>query len=77
MQRTGDSRTCQILSSRTIKRLASVMCGLHHVRGNEKRGVFWFSLKTKVNGLSVVWPQNLWDGFSSVYVSKPIAMVCE
>jgi hypothetical protein len=22
------------------------------------------SLKTKVNGLSVVWPQNHWDGFS-------------
>jgi hypothetical protein len=21
------------------------------------------SLKTKVNGLSVVWPQNHWDGF--------------
>jgi hypothetical protein len=25
----------------------------------------------------MVWPQNLWDGFSSVYVSKPMAMVCE
>jgi hypothetical protein len=24
------------------------------------------SLKTKVDGLSVVWPQNHWDGFSSV-----------
>jgi hypothetical protein len=22
------------------------------------------SLKTKVNGLSVVWPQNHWNGFS-------------
>jgi hypothetical protein len=39
--------------------------------------VSWFSLKTKVNSLSMVWPQNLWDGFSSVYVSKPMAMVCE
>jgi hypothetical protein len=35
------------------------------------------SLKTKVDGLSVVWPQNHWDGFSSVWASKPMAMVCE
>jgi hypothetical protein len=25
--------------------------------------VFWLSLKIKVDGLSVVWPQNHWDGF--------------
>jgi hypothetical protein len=25
--------------------------------------VSYLSLKTKVNGLSVVWPQNHWDGF--------------
>jgi hypothetical protein len=25
--------------------------------------VFWLSLRTKVNGLSMVWPQNHWDGF--------------
>jgi hypothetical protein len=25
--------------------------------------VSWLSFKTKVNGLSVVWPQNHWDGF--------------
>jgi hypothetical protein len=25
--------------------------------------VSWLSLKTEVNGLSVVWPQNHWDGF--------------
>jgi hypothetical protein len=25
------------------------------------------SLKTKVNGLSVVWPQNHWDGLSVVW----------
>jgi hypothetical protein len=25
--------------------------------------VFWLSLKTKVDGLSVVWTQNHWDGF--------------
>jgi hypothetical protein len=31
-----------------------------------RRGVrvSWLSLKTKVNCLSVVWPQNNWDGFS-------------
>jgi hypothetical protein len=25
--------------------------------------ISWLSLKTKVDGLSVVWPQNHWDGF--------------
>jgi hypothetical protein len=25
--------------------------------------VSWLSLKTKVDSLSVVWPQNHWDGF--------------
>jgi hypothetical protein len=39
--------------------------------------VSWLSLKTKVNGLSVVWPQNHWDGFSLVCASKPMATVCE
>jgi hypothetical protein len=35
------------------------------------------SLKIKVDGLSVIWPQNYWDGFSSVWVLKPMAIVCE
>jgi hypothetical protein len=39
--------------------------------------VSWLSLKTKVDGLSVVWPENHWDGFSSVWASKPMATVCE
>jgi hypothetical protein len=39
--------------------------------------VSWLCLKTKVDGLSVVWPQNHWDGFSSVWASKPMAMVYE
>jgi hypothetical protein len=39
--------------------------------------VSWLSLKIKVDGLSVVWPQNYWDGFSSVWVLKPMAIVCE
>jgi hypothetical protein len=32
------------------------------------------SLKTKVDGLSVVWPQNHWDGFFGL-ASKPVATV--
>jgi hypothetical protein len=32
------------------------------------------SLKTKVDGLSVVWPQNYWDGFLCL-ASKPVMMV--
>jgi hypothetical protein len=35
------------------------------------------SLKTTVDGLSVIWPQNHWDGFSSVWASKPMVIVCE
>jgi hypothetical protein len=30
---------------------------------NRSRRVSWLSLKTKVNDLPVVWPQNYWDGF--------------
>jgi hypothetical protein len=33
--------------------------------------------QTKVDGLSVVWPQNHWDGFSLVLALKPMATVCE
>jgi hypothetical protein len=36
--------------------------------------VFWFSLKTGGNGLSVVWPQNHYDGFL-IWVSKPRSTV--
>jgi hypothetical protein len=32
------------------------------------------SLKTNNDGLSVVWPQNYWDGFSGL-ASKPVATV--
>jgi hypothetical protein len=39
--------------------------------------VFWLSLKTKVDGLSVVWPQNHWDGLSSVWASKLMVTVSE
>jgi hypothetical protein len=48
--------------------------------------VSWLSLKTTADGLSVVWPQNHWDGFSRfglkpmtsgflVWSSKPAATV--
>jgi hypothetical protein len=39
--------------------------------------VSWLSRKIKVDGLSVVWPQNHWDSFSSVWASKPMTTVCE
>jgi hypothetical protein len=35
------------------------------------------SLKTKIDSLLVVCPQNHWVGFSSVWASKPMATVCE
>jgi hypothetical protein len=55
---------------------------LHRMRSTPctwRRGaqVSWLSLKTKVDGLSVVWPQNHWDGFSSVWTSKSMATVYE
>jgi hypothetical protein len=56
--------------------------GWHRVRSapcTRRRGarVSWLSLKTKVDGLSVIWPQNHWDGFSSVWASELVATVCE
>jgi hypothetical protein len=39
--------------------------------------VSWLSLKTKVDGLSVVWPQNHCDDFSSFWASKRMVMICE
>jgi hypothetical protein len=54
--------------------------GWRHVRSAPcmwRRGarVSWLSLKTKVDGLSVVWPQNHWDDASSVWASKPVVIV--
>jgi hypothetical protein len=56
--------------------------GWHRVRSAPctwRRGarISWLSLKTNVDGLSAVWPQNHWDGFSLVWASKPMATVCE
>jgi hypothetical protein len=61
MQRIGDGRTDRVLGGRTIGRSGDAVCGLHRARGAQ---VSLLSLKTKVNVLSVVWPQNHWDGFS-------------
>jgi hypothetical protein len=46
--------------------------GWHRVRSALcmwRRGarVSWLSLKTKVDGLSMVWPQNYWDSLSVVW----------
>jgi hypothetical protein len=60
VQRIGDGHTGRVLGGRMVRRLGDVMCGLHHSRGDEERRVSWLSLKTKVDGLLVVWPQNHW-----------------
>jgi hypothetical protein len=41
---------------------------------SQRARVSWLRLKTKVDGLSVIWPQNHWDGFSGL-TSKPVATV--
>jgi hypothetical protein len=46
---------------------------LYTWRRREAR-VFWFSLKTDGDGLSVVWPQNQYGGFL-IWASKPRSMV--
>jgi hypothetical protein len=38
VQRTGDSRTGRVLGGRATERSGGAMCGLHHARGDEKRG---------------------------------------
>jgi hypothetical protein len=38
MQRTGDGRTGRILGGQTIGRSGDVVCSLHCIRGDEKRG---------------------------------------
>jgi hypothetical protein len=60
VQRTEDGHTGQVLSGRMIGRSGDAVCGVHRARGAR---VSWLSLKTKVYDLSVVWPQNHWDGF--------------
>jgi hypothetical protein len=38
VQRTGDSRTGQVLSGRTIERSSGALCGLHRAHGDEECG---------------------------------------
>jgi hypothetical protein len=66
VQRNRNGRTGRVLDGQTIERSGGTVCGLHRACGDEERGFFCLSLKTKVDGLSVVWPQNHYDGFSSV-----------
>jgi hypothetical protein len=66
VQRTRDSRTGQVLDGRMIGRSGDVMYGLHHTRADGGARISWLSLKTKVDGLLVVWSQNHWDGLSVV-----------
>jgi hypothetical protein len=40
IQKTGDGRTCRILSGRTIGRSGDAVCGLYHACGDEERGFF-------------------------------------
>jgi hypothetical protein len=39
------------------------VCDLHRTRRDDELRFFWLSLKTKVDDLSVVCPQNYWNGF--------------
>jgi hypothetical protein len=38
VQRIRDGRMGRVLGSRTIERSGDAVCGLHHTRGDEKRG---------------------------------------
>jgi hypothetical protein len=38
VQRTGDGRTCRVLSGQEIERSGDVVCSLHHACGDEERG---------------------------------------
>jgi hypothetical protein len=38
VQRTGDGRTCRVLSDRVIKMSGGAVCGLHRAREDEERG---------------------------------------
>jgi hypothetical protein len=61
VQRIEDSRTGHVLGGWAVERSGGAMCGLHLAHGGV--WVSWLSLKTKVDGLRVVWPQNHLDSF--------------
>jgi hypothetical protein len=52
-------------------------CAVCTVHVETRSAGFLVEPQTKVDGLSVVWPQNHWDGFSLVLALKPMAAVCE
>jgi hypothetical protein len=56
VQKTRDDHTGRALGGRVIERSGDAVCDRHRARGDEDRRFFWLSLKTKVDGLSVVWP---------------------
>jgi hypothetical protein len=63
VQRTGDGRTGQVLGCRAIERSGWRRVWSAPCTWKQGSWVSWLSLKTKVNGLSMVWQQNHWDGF--------------
>jgi hypothetical protein len=60
------SSICWVLSDRTIEMSGDTLYGFHHAPRCEEQRFFWFALKTKVDGLSVVWSQNHWVEFSGL-----------
>jgi hypothetical protein len=60
VQRTGDSRTGQVLGGRTIGRSGDTVCGLYHAHGDEEHEFLGLASKPR----STFWPQNHWDCFS-------------
>jgi hypothetical protein len=55
---SAEDRGCSsiglLLGDRMIERLGDIVCGLYCVQGDGGARGSWFSLKTKVDGLSVV-----------------------
>jgi hypothetical protein len=41
VKRIGDDHIDQVLGGRTIGRSDDIMCGLHHVHGDEERGFLY------------------------------------
>jgi hypothetical protein len=39
VQRTRNGRTCLVLGDRAIEKLSGAVYGLHHARGDKKRGL--------------------------------------
>jgi hypothetical protein len=84
VQRTGDGRTCRVLSGQTIERSGDAVCGLHRACGDEEHEFLdcalkprptvceWFGLKTTRTVSHQFGPQNRWRRFMSGLTSKPL-----